>query len=74
MKAICRGLDHLHFGDLIKSPRHPKQTCSLFVAEENPEITAAAFLNVTTCEVPQNEDQARAQDYFKEFIKCIESK
>ena len=53
---------------------HPNVTRGLFIAEENAEITADGFLALATCDEPKNENQAKALDYFKEFISCIESK
>jgi len=71
LKAICRGLEYVNVGKLIKM--HPDVTRSLFVAA-NSNITAKAFLSLTSIDEPKNEDHGRALDYFKEFIAQIESK
>ena len=72
LKAICRGMDYLNLGKLLKM--YPDILRSLFVAERNPHITADVFLSMITCDEPKNNDHTKALEYFKEFVVYIESK
>ena len=71
IKAFCHGLDSLSIGTLIKM--HPDVMRSLFVAQKDNVITADIFFSLMSNDLPKNENEERAINYFKEFVVHIES-